>query len=199
MDAELNNLIETAKKLAFLTETLERRSAAALQAQEQAGQNLVQTVAAVRQDVSGLIHGSGQQVAQGAQQSIDSALNPLMSRLEHSVEATIRRLTSSVQSFEDTASTSRRVMGRHAKMSFVYIVGLYVLLTLGGFTVLWLQWQSYNDARARAEAAQVNADLAEAYARVGMTSCGGHPCIKIDSKSQKWGGHGEYILVDEKK
>lgn len=35
-----------------------------------------------------------------------------------------------------------------------------------------------------------------AYAQVNMTSCGGRPCVRLDSKSPRWGDKGQYVLVD---
>lgn len=81
-------------------------------------------------------------------------------------------------------------------MAFAAIAGALVLLVAGGCFLIWMEWQFYNEAKARTIAAQVDAQTVEAYAQVGMTSCGGHPCIKLDAKSPRWGEKGEYILVD---
>jgi hypothetical protein len=196
MEAEFATLIQTAKQLAFLTETLERRSAAALQVQEQAGQNLAQAVVTVREDINGLVGGAGQQVAQSAQQGVSTALSQGVSRLEQSVDSITSKLATSTQSFTKSAIESKHVMNRHTMMAFLSMTGVMILLVFGGSFLLWMQAQAYNDAKARTTAAQIDAETMEAFNRVEMTSCGGRACIKLDTKSPRWGEKGEYILVD---
>ena len=80
MDANLSPLLETAKQLALLAETLERRSAAAASQSEQATQALSRTLAGIKADVDRMVHGASAQVTQSARQGIDAAFAPELVR-----------------------------------------------------------------------------------------------------------------------
>ena len=81
-------------------------------------------------------------------------------------------------------------------MGYAGIAGAALLLFAGGSLLLWHYNQAIQDARARADAAQVNTDLAQAYEQIGVTSCGGRPCMKLDTKSPRRGSKGEYVLLE---
>jgi hypothetical protein len=52
-------------------------------------------------------------------------------------------------------------------------------------------------AEARVDAAEMRADVQEALRHLDITSCGGHPCIRIDKRSPTWkSGTAEYVLAD---
>jgi hypothetical protein len=87
-------------------------------------------------------------------------------------------------------------MVRQIKLAYVAVAGAIVLLGLGGGALIWVEVAAYKDARTRSAAAQINAEVVEAYSRAGMTSCGGHPCVKLDRKAKRWGDKGQYVLVD---
>ncbi|MGO4780013.1 hypothetical protein AB4084_31530, partial [Lysobacter sp. 2RAB21] len=69
------------------------------------------------------------------------------------------------------------------------------LLVIGGAVLLHFQYRQYQQASDRAAAAQVRAELAEAYARVGITSCAGTPCVQLDKDAPRWGSKGDYVLI----
>jgi len=85
---------------------------------------------------------------------------------------------------------------RKLLMGYAAFAGAMVLFVCGGGLLLWLQWKAYDEARAKVADAQVSAELAQTYAKVGVTSCGGQPCLKLDAKSPRWGSKGEYVLLD---
>ncbi len=196
MSNELAAVTETIQKLALLTDALERRSAAAIQLQQQAEQSLKQAIADLRNDVAHLMQGSGQQVAQAAQQGVNSALNQSTVKYDQAITATTAKLDGAGRTFEQTALTVSAAAHRKILAGYAAIVGAMILLILGGSFLLWLQRQAYDDARTQTAAAQVDADTAAAYAQVGVTSCGGRPCMKLDAQSPRWGSKGEYILLE---
>ncbi|WP_158880089.1 hypothetical protein [Rhodanobacter sp. L36] len=196
MEAEFQTLIETANKLAFLTESLERRSLAAVAGQEQAGQNLAHTVGSVRGDVERIVQGASQQIATVTRQSVGASMADGTEKLQQAISSTSSQISASTQSLTESLEHARAIMSSQIKMTFGAIVLALVLVVAGGCLAIWMEWQSYNDAKARTVAAQMDAETAEAYAQVGMTSCGGRLCIKLDAKSPRWGEKGEYILVD---
>lgn len=196
MSNELTTVTETIQKLALLTDALERRSAAAIQSQQQVEQSLKQAIADLRNDVAHLMQGSGQQVTQAAQQGVNSALNQSIAKYDQAVATNTARLEAAGHTFQQTALTVSAAAHRKILAGYAAIVGAMVLLILGGSFLLWLQRQAYDDAREQTAAAQVDADTAAAYAQVGVTSCGGRPCIKLDAKSPRWGSKGEYILLE---
>ncbi|PPV08056.1 putative membrane protein [Xanthomonas bromi] len=72
-----------------------------------------------------------------------------------------------------------------------------VLLLAGFFLLLNQANDQLHAARARAAAADVRADVQEAAKHVDITSCGGRPCIKLDTSTPTWKSQGsDYILVD---
>ncbi|OBU66883.1 hypothetical protein A9K58_10530 [Stenotrophomonas maltophilia] len=48
----------------------------------------------------------------------------------------------------------------------------------------------------RAQQAKVEAQVLEALQQVSITSCDGHPCIKLEDGLQRWQKNDEYVLVD---
>jgi len=85
---------------------------------------------------------------------------------------------------------------RKLMMGYAAFAGAMVLFACGGGLLLWQQRQAYDDARTQAADARVSAELVQAYAKAGVTSCGGQPCVKLDSKARRWGSKGEYVLLD---
>ncbi len=196
MNGNTAALAETIQKLALLTDALERRSAAAVQSQQQAEVVLKQTMVELRGDVDRLMQGTAQQVAQSVRQSVESTLGQQTAKYDQAVGASASRLSSASHAFEQTASAISAATYRKTLTSFAVLVGAMLLLVGGGSLLLWFQWQTYHDARARTQAAQVDAQTMEAFAQVHMTSCGGHACVKLDKKSPRWGSKGEYVLLD---
>lgn len=200
MDAQahVNPLVETTKQLALLAETLERRSGAATVQQEQAGQALTRAVTALRGDVDRLIQNAGQQVAQAARQGVDASMGESAARLDQTTTAAETKVNSAMGALDQGLAKARVTLSRQIMLSYIAIVGAMLLAVAGGGVVLWMEWQAYGDARARTTAANLSADTAAAFAQVNMTSCGGHPCVKLDTKSPRWGDKGQYVLVDTK-
>lgn len=196
--AQLAPLVETAKQLALLAETLERRSGAAAAQQEQAGQALTRTVSALRADVDRLIHNAGQQVAHAARQGVDASLSESAARLDQTTTAAVTKVKSAMVTLDEGLARATAMLSRQITIGYLAIMGAMLLATFGGGVVLWMEKQAYEDARARTVAANVRAETAAAFAQVNMTSCGGHPCVRLDTKSPRWGDKGQYVLVDVK-
>ena len=196
MDEALSTLIETAKRLALLAETLERRSEMAIHQQQQAGQSLTQAVTGVRGDVDQIVHGASERITQLMQHGVESALVHGTAKYDQTVTEAATRLDGSGRAVQQMLHEVSAYVRRHIWMGYATVGGALILLILGGSLLLGYQWQAYRDARARTEAAQVDAETMAAYAQVGVTSCGGRPCVKIDAKSPRWGGKGEYVLLD---
>ncbi|MDH5831916.1 hypothetical protein QFW80_15455 [Luteimonas sp. M1R5S18] len=49
---------------------------------------------------------------------------------------------------------------------------------------------------ARAQDARVRGDVMQALAQVTITSCDGHPCLKLEDGLRRWAGNEAYVLVD---
>lgn len=196
MNGDTTAMAETIKKLALLTDALERRSAVAIQSQQQAEVALKQTTVDLRGDVDRLMQGTAQHVAQSVRQSVEATLGQQTTKYDQAVNAITARLSSASHTFDQAALAISAATYRKSLTSFAVLVGAMLLLVGGGSLLLWMQWQTYSGARARTVAAQVNAQTMEAYAQVHMTSCGGHACVKLDTKSPHWGKKGEYVLLD---
>lgn len=75
---------------------------------------------------------------------------------------------------------------------------LLVLLFAGWMLLLKQANDRLSAAQARADAAEISADVQEALQRVEITSCGGQPCIRVDKGAPIWkSGKNEYILVGD--
>ena len=71
------------------------------------------------------------------------------------------------------------------------------LLALALLLLLEHEYARLQDARAKADAAEVSAQVQAALRHVQISSCGGRPCVRLDRDTPTWtGGDGEYVLVD---
>ncbi|MGH8083349.1 MAG: hypothetical protein ACREP7_22420 [Lysobacter sp.] len=195
MEQEFSTLVETAKRLALLAETLERRSDAAVQEQQQAVQVLEQALLRVRGDLGEVLDTAGTRVQQAVQQGLDASLGQGAEQYERAVATASTRLGGAsdqlVQAQQAVAAGTRKAV----IAAYATVAGAMALLVIGGAMLLNFQYRQYQQARDRAATAQVRADLAEAYARIGITSCAGTPCIQLDKDAPRWGGKGEYLLI----
>lgn len=74
--------------------------------------------------------------------------------------------------------------------------GLAVLV-LGFLLLLNHEYRRLTDAQARADAAEVSAEVQRAARHVEISACGGRPCIRLDPDAPMWTSQGrEYVLVD---
>lgn len=71
------------------------------------------------------------------------------------------------------------------------------LLVLGLGLLLNHEYGRLKDAQARADAAEVSAEVQRAARHVEISACGGRPCIRLDRDTPTWKSRGqEYVLVD---
>jgi hypothetical protein len=196
MNDELSSLASASEKFILLAQMLEQRSEASIQEQQRAGQAFNQAVATARQDVNQLVQGANTQIAQLVKHAVDSALSMSTTDYEQRVSASTVRIDSAAKNIENVLHETSGFVHRKIWMAYGAIVGAFILLIAGGGLLMWWQSQTYNEARARTAAAQVDAEMMEAFNQVGVTSCGGHPCMKLDSKAQRWGDKGEYVLIN---
>ncbi|MGO4263724.1 hypothetical protein [Lysobacter sp. TAB13] len=195
MEAEFSTLVETAKRLALLAETLERRSDAAVQEQQQAVQLLEQALARVRGDLGQVLDSTGTRVAQLIQQGLDSSLGQGAEQYERVVASASARLGGASEQLAKSQQAVASGTRKAVIAAYAAVAGAMALLVIGGAVLLHFQYRQYQQASDRAAAAQVRAELAEAYARVGITSCAGTPCVQLDKDAPRWGSKGDYVLI----
>lgn len=76
--------------------------------------------------------------------------------------------------------------------------GVLILMFAGSLLLLKQANERLSAAQARAEAAEVDAQVQEAARHVEISSCGGRPCIRIDRSAATWKSEGrEYVLVGD--
>jgi len=196
MNNEMAAMVETAKQLGLVTEAMKRQAGAIVHEFQQASQGLSQTVAAARHDVGHIIQSASEQVAQSARHGVDQALAQGAAKYEKSLAAISERLDKAAHGFEQSAQVLSANSHRKLMMGYAAVIGAALLLLLGGGLLVWHYQRAIDEAQARADAAKVSAELYDAYAKANVTSCGGKPCVKLDTKSQRWGNKGEYILLD---
>src|SRR5262245_27406961 len=195
MEQEFSTLVETAKKLALLAETLERRSESAVQEQQQAVQVLEQALQRVRGDLEQVMDSAGSRVSQLVQQGLDASLGQGAEQYEWAMATASNRLGEASERLAKAQDAVAAGTRKAVVVAYAAVAGAMALLAIGGALLLNYQSQQYRQARERAAAAQVKAELAEAYARVGVTSCAGTPCIQLDKDAPRWGSKGEYVLI----
>lgn len=198
MNDDVKAIVEMVRKLAVVVDSLEQRARQSDQMQQQTTQALQQTLAGVRSDVDRLVQGAEHRTAQTVRQSMDAALGDVVARSERAVTAFSAKPAQAGQALEQSMVSSMARLQRLIFMAYASVVGAMLLVFAGGALLLWRQQQSYEDARARTEAAKVSADTAALYAQVGVSSCGGQPCLKLDPKAPHWGAHGEYVMLAPK-
>ncbi len=198
MNQDIAALGAVAKQFALLAETLERRSAAADERLAQIEQRFTQTINAIEAKVERIIQGSGQQIAHSSRQSVDSAIASGVNDLRKAGEDYKSQISSSTKTLSVSLMQAMTHLRRHVGIAYAAVTGAILLVFAGGALLLWYQHQSYEDALVRTEAAQISADTVALYAQVGVSSCGGQPCLRLDPKAPHWGTHGEFILLAPK-
>ncbi|MDH5835518.1 hypothetical protein [Luteimonas kalidii] len=69
----------------------------------------------------------------------------------------------------------------------VLVAALAVLASTG-----YVAWSNL----ARSQEAQVRTEVLQALEQVTITSCDGHPCLKLEDGQRRWAGNESYVLVD---
>jgi hypothetical protein len=136
--------------------------------------------------------GEGLRQAQAAQAELGAARQAEEAKLKQAM----------VSLFQDqqqkTEVALRPVIGKAWGGLIALALG-FVLVYLGLLLLLNREHQRLKDAQAKADAAEVSAEVRQASQHVEITSCGGRPCIRIDEDTPSWKSRGnEYILVDGK-
>jgi len=127
MDANLAPLIDTAKQLALLAETLDRRGGAAVAQQEQASQTLARTVSTLRVDVDRLIQGAGHRVSQAARQGIDATLGESAARFDQTATAAGAKVQAAATALDEGLMSARATLSRQLTRGYLAILGAMLL------------------------------------------------------------------------
>jgi len=94
------------------------------------------------------------------------------------------------------ANALRPVVGR-AWLGLGALAAGFVLVYVGLLVMVRHEQTRLQEARARADAAAVSAEVLQASRHVEISSCGGRPCIRIDRDTPTWKSQGgEFVLVD---
>lgn len=97
---------------------------------------------------------------------------------------------------QKTEAAQRRSMARTWQVLGA-LGAVFLVLYLGMLLLLRHEYTRLQDARARADAAEVSAEVQRAWQHVEATSCGGRPCIRLEGAAATWTSGGrDYVLVD---
>lgn len=106
-------------------------------------------------------------------------------------------MTALFQEQQQKTEAALRPVTTRAWQILAVLAAAGVLLFVAFAILIGHQNQRLKNAQARAETAEVRAEVQEALKHVVITSCGGHPCIKVDKGTTAWKSNsGEYILID---
>lgn len=136
------------------------------------------------------------EVARGLQQAHAAKLG--LGSAREAEEAKLKQaLVRLFQEQQHRMETALRPVTGRAWRGLIAVATGFALLYLGFFLLLGHEYGRLKDARERADAAEVSAEIRQASRHVEITSCGGRPCIRIDRHTPTWKGReGEYVLVD---
>lgn len=196
MDGNLSAVVHTAKQLALLAEALERRSESAVSTQRSAAFALTRAAAEAKEAVDTLTLTASRDVEKATSAAVEDVLGRGLSAFHRQVVLSSEQVEASSGLVYAAGQMVRSVMVRQIKLAYLAVAGAIALVTVGGGALIWAEITAYKDARERSAAAQINAEVVEAYSRAGMTSCGGHPCVKLDRKAKRWGDKGQYVLIE---
>lgn len=194
----MSAIAKTAKQLALLGETLERRSATAISVQERSALDLHNAVGSAKSSIDTFLQSARREIEHSTRTSLDRILSERAAELNRDVDARTAQIRAATEAVDIAANLARSSMVKHLRRTYVSVAGSIALLALGGGCLIWAELSTYWDARAKAATAKIQAEVYEAYVRVGLTSCGGKPCVKLDKKAPRWGTRGEYVLVEMK-
>ena len=189
-------MVQSTKQFALLAETLERNVSASIQQQTQAAQYLQQTVERTNELMQMSVNRSGDQLRQLMQDAVRQAFEPGTQQFDDAVKTVAAQVKQSGEALrKDQEAVSASLHKLTWKLHMIAIASMTLLLC-GGILLLWYQAKAYRDAQQRAAAAAIDVEVAEAYRRVNIANCAGRPCVKLDTKSKKWGRDGEFVLLD---
>jgi hypothetical protein len=129
--------------------------------------------------------------AQETQNAIRTAREQEEARFKQAMMAMFREQ-------QQRMETALRPKTARAWQTVAGVSALLVVLFAGWMLLLKQANDRLSAAQARADAAEISADVKEALQRVEITSCGGQPCIRVDKSTPTWkSGKNEYILVGD--
>jgi hypothetical protein len=191
-------LVESTKRFALLAEALQRNANAAIELHKQSSTSLQGEVASARQAMQAGIGAAGEDLQTLLRQHIEVALEPVTQQLAIATRDMTRQMHQTVEATQSqqaaTAGSIRRLTWKLHALAMVSTG----LLIAGGITLISHQTDLYLDARERARVAGIELEITQALRRADVTSCGGQPCVKLDSKTPRWGKRGEYVLLDRR-
>lgn len=190
-------LVEATKRFALLAEALGRNASDAIEQQSNSAASLQRTAIETNAQLQASVREAGNQLERILGQAVERSLAPGVQQFD----AVTRGLVRDMQQAGDAVrgGQAQLASGLHALVRKANAIGWasVALLIVGGGGLLYHQTLLYRDALERTRAAEVEARIAEAMKRAHVTSCGGHPCLKLDQKSPRWSKHGEqYVLLD---
>lgn len=189
-------LVQSTKQFALLAETLERNASATIQQQQQSTQYLQQTAERSNEQMQSTIGNVGNQMKTLLQQAIDQTFAQGMQQFDAAAKAVAADMRQAGESMQkDQAIMAANIKRLTWKLHAIAIAST-LLLVVGGLMLLWQQSRLYEEAKDRATAAAIDAEIAAAFRQANVTSCGGRPCVKLDSKARRWGQKGDYVLLD---
>lgn len=189
-------LVETTKRFALLAETLGRNASDAIEQQNRSAASLQQTATEANAQLQATVREAGNQLERILDQAVERSLAPGVQQFDAATRGLMRDMQQTGEAARGTQA--QLAAGLQTMLRKANAIGWasVALLILGGCGLLYFQTLLYRDAQDRTRAAEIEARIAEAMKRAQVTSCGGHPCLKLDLKSPRWGKRGEYVLLD---
>ena len=128
------------------------------------------------------------QLQRHAQEAIRSALAMEIgatTRTLHEAGGILRAMAERLQR-EQVAAASRMRLLAWQTMGWLALAAAALVAASG-----YAAWHHVQ----RMQRAQVQAEVLEALAHVAITSCDGHPCIRLEDGAPRWPGNDQYVLV----
>lgn len=128
------------------------------------------------------------QLQQHARDAIRSALVAEIGTTTHTLHEAAVALRAMTERLHDEQVTAASRMRLLAWQTMGWLALAAATLVAGSGYATWHNVQ-------RMQRAQVQAEVLDALAHVAITSCDGHPCIRLEDGTPRWSGNDQYVLV----
>lgn len=181
---ERARLEEFVASAALLAAHLTRQCEESIAAQRSAADELRRSADALGQRILG----DNAELQQQARSAIRQALSgeiPAAARVLHDTSAQLQSMAQQLRREQAEVSLRMRALGWKTLVS----------LTLAAVVLVGASaYAAWHNLR-RAEQAHVRAEVLQALQHVAVTSCDGHPCLRLEEGMPRWSKNEEYVLV----
>lgn len=178
-------MIELTKQAALIIGRLEQQAEAMQQRFDEAARRLNASAEQAHEQMRKLLD----EAAAHSHASVKAALDKEAENFRHEMQQTFRAMHQSGDRLQQTLAQSG---GKTRRLVFVSLAALAccgVLVVAGSSFVLWQNIKQVEQLQARIH-------QLELLSQIPLGNCDGQICLKVDSKTKRWGKQGDYVLIE---